>query len=415
MTFSKLSAKQKQVFKWCYKDDYKAVICDGAVRSGKTVCMITSFILWAMKGFDGASFGICGKTVRSAERNIIQPLQTIADITRFFKISYTRSLNLLTIRRKDRKNYFYVFGGKDESSYELIQGITLSGIFLDEVALMPRSFVEQAVARTLSVENAKYWFNCNPESSEHWFYKEWILKAEEKKALHLHFTMHDNPILTEKQIKDAENMYSGVFHDRYIKGLWVLAEGLIYSVFNKEKHIIDDYTPSADALLYISIDYGTMNATSMGLWALEYNKAVRINEYYYSGREQGFQKTDEEYYNALEKLADGYNIQYVIVDPSAASFIECIRRHGKFSVRKAKNDVLDGIRASSTLISNDKIFICKCCEDIIREFSLYCWDSKAKDDRPLKENDHAMDDMRYFVNNVLSAKLLREIYYKDGY
>jgi len=187
MTFSKLSKKQKEVFRWCYKGGYKAIICDGAVRSGKTICMITSYVLWAMKRFSNASFGICGKTVASAERNIIMPLRSIADITHFFKLSYSTSKHLLTVESRHGKNYFYVFGGKDESSYELLQGITLSGIFLDEVALMPQSFVNQAIARCLSVSQSLYWFNCNPESPAHWFYTEWICNAEKRKALHLHF------------------------------------------------------------------------------------------------------------------------------------------------------------------------------------------------------------------------------------
>ena len=224
MTFKKLSDKQKQVFKWCYKNEYDAIICDGAVRSGKTICMITSFILWAMDSFNGAVFGICGKTVRSAERNIIVPLQTIVDITHYYKLTYTRSVSLLTIEGNGKKNSFYVFGGKDESSYALIQGITLSGVFLDEVALMPRSFVEQALARTLSVSEAKNWFNCNPDTKTHWFLAEWINKADLKKALHLHFRMHDNPILTAEQIKRAESLYTGVFYRRYILGEWVNAE-----------------------------------------------------------------------------------------------------------------------------------------------------------------------------------------------
>ena len=371
MTFAKLSKKQKTVFKWCYKNDYKAIICDGAVRSCKTICMITSFILWAMRRFDGAMFGICGKSVGSAERNIIMPLQSVADITHYFKVTYTRSIHLLTVEGMGKVNYFYVFGGKDESSYMLIQGITLSGIFLDEVALMPRSFVEQAITRTLSVENSLYWFNCNPDSSEHWFYKEWILKAEERNALHLHFLMSDNPTLSQKQLDEAERQFSGVFHDRYIKGLWVLAEGLVYPMFNKNKHILEDYTPSSDAFYYISCDYGTLNPCSMGLWALERNKAVRIKEYYHDGRNKGVQKTDEEYYKALEKLADGFNIQFVIVDPSASSFITTIKKHGNFTVRKARNDVLNGIRTAMNLLDNDKLFFCKECKDIIREFSIY--------------------------------------------
>ena len=409
MTFARLSKKQKTVFKWYYKNDYKAIICDGAVRSGKTICMITSFILWAMRRFDGAMFGICGKSVGSAERNIIMPLQSVADITHYFKVTYTRSIHLLTVEGMGKVNYFYAFGGKDESSYMLIQGITLSGIFLDEVALMPRSFVEQAITRTLSVENSLYWFNCNPDSSEHWFYKEWILKAEERNALHLHFLMSDNPTLSQKQLDESERQFSGVFHDRYIKGLWVLAEGLVYPMFNKNKHILEDYTPSSDAFYYISCDYGTLNPCSMGLWAVERDKAVRIKEFYYDGRQKGISKTDEEYYRELEKLADGFNIQFVIVDPSASSFITTIKQHGKFRTRKADNAVLDGIRRTSTLIDNDRIFICKCCKDIIREFSLYCWDSEKlhEKDTVIKENDHAMDDMRYFVNGVM-LRFLKE-------
>ena len=412
MTFHKLSAKQKQVFKWCYKDGYKAIICDGAVRSGKTICMITSFILWAMDGFNGAIFGICGKTVRSAERNIIQPLQTIADITHYFRLSYTRSVNLLTVEGNGHKNHFYVFGGKDESSYQLIQGITLSGVFFDEVALMPRSFVEQAVTRTISVENSKLWFNCNPDSSQHWFYKEWILHADKRQALHLHFTMHDNPTLTEAQINYAESQFSGVFYDRYIKGLWVLAEGLVYENW-KDEFILDEYVPTAEAEYFISCDYGTANPCSMGLWALEYDKAVRISEYYHNGRTDR-RRTDEEHYQALEKLADGRYINSVIVDPSAASFIECIRKHGKFKVRPAKNSVISGIRATATLISEKKIFVCRNCKDILKEFSLYRWDENSQEDKVIKENDHAMDDMRYFVNNILAPKMLRDIYRNGG-
>ena len=304
MTFKKLSPKQKTVFKWCYKDDYKAIICDGAVRSGKTICMITSFILWAMRRFDGATFGICGKTVRSAERNIIMPLQSIVDITHYFKVNYTRSVNLLTIEGMGKKNYFYVFGGKDESSYMLIQGITLSGVFFDEVALMPRSFVEQAVTRTLSVEQAKLWFNCNPDNQFHWFYTEWIQKADEKNALHLHFLMSDNPILSLAQLESAEKQFTGVFHDRYIKGLWVSAEGVIYDMFSKQKHVLSELPKIDDNnAKYISVDYGTLNPTAFLLWEkAKDGRWICTKEYYYDGRLKGVQKTDEEYAKDISNL-----------------------------------------------------------------------------------------------------------------
>lgn len=390
--------------KWAHLPQYrnkKAIICDGSVRSGKTVSMIIGFVHWAMRFFDGKNFGICGKTVSSTERNIITPLLSMVDITDYYDVTYRRGDSLLTIRDGEKVNRFYVFGGKDESSYTLIQGITLSGVLFDEVALMPQSFVDQAIARTLSEQDARHWFNCNPESSEHWFYKEWICNTRQKKAIHLHFTMQDNPILSPAQIADAEALYSGVFYDRYIRGLWCVAEGLIYPQFDKEKHILHNYKPSQNAIYYISIDYGTVNPTSIGLWVLEDNFAVRIKEAYYNARETGHRHTDEQHYQTLEQLADGYPIQQVLVDPSAASFIECIRSHRKFNVRSAKNSVLDGVRLTGSLLEQGRLLFSDTCTDIIREFGLYRWDESKTEDTVIKENDHAMDDMRYFCYTIL--------------
>lgn len=235
MRIEKLSSKQKRLMKWAFtpstRERYKAIVCDGAVRSGKTICMVTAFILWAMRYFDGQNFGICGKTVASAERNIIVPAQEIDDLTAFFQMRYRKSDHALVVSGGGKENRFYIFGGKDESSYALVQGITLAGVLLDEVALMPKSFVDQAIARTLSIPESKLWFNCNPESPGHWFYQEWVQKPEDKNALHLHFRMEDNPIMTPEAIADAERMYSGVFYQRYILGLWVAAEGVIYKDF----------------------------------------------------------------------------------------------------------------------------------------------------------------------------------------
>lgn len=264
MKFKKISPKQAEVFKFPH-EGYDALICDGAVRSGKTMMMIYSFILWAMNSFDGAIFAICGKTVQSAERNIMQPLMETKSMTDAYKITYTRSMKLLTIRSGNVLNYFYVFGGKDESSYMLIQGLTLSGVFMDEVALMPRSFVEQAITRTLSVDDAKLWFNCNPENPTHWFYNEWILKAEKHNAKHLHFLMEDNPGLSEKSLEKAKRDFQGAFYQRYVLGKWVKAEGLIYPMFTKEFHVVPT-EPRPYSEYQVSIDYGIQNATSMGLW-----------------------------------------------------------------------------------------------------------------------------------------------------
>ena len=387
--------------KWAHMPQYrdkKAIICDGSVRSGKTVSMIIGFVHWAMRFFDGKNFGVCGKTVCSTERNIITPLLSMVDITDYYDVTYRRGNSLLTIRDGEKVNRFYVFGGKDESSYTLIQGITLSGVLFDEVALMPQSFVDQAIARTLSEPKARYWFNCNPESSEHWFYKEWICNTRQKKAIHLHFTMQDNPILSPKQIADAEALYNGVFYDRYIRGLWCVAEGLIYPQFRKEQHVRRLDHPQGE--WYISVDYGTLNAFSAGLWCYDGHTAYRAAEWYYSGREQKRQLTNTQYLRKIQQLAEGHDIEAVIVDPSAASFIAELRYAG-FTVRKAKNDVVDGIRRVSAALQQNKLIFSPDCKDCIREFSLYRWDEKSSEDKPIKKNDHAMDDVRYFVRMVL--------------
>lgn len=409
---TKLSPKQKLVLKWAHLTKFKnrkAIICDGSVRSGKTVSMILGFVHWAMRFFDGKNFGICGKTISSTERNIILPLLNMPDITDYYSLQYIRGENKrIIIRSGSHTNTFFIFGGKDESSYTLVQGITLSGVLFDEVALMPKSFVDQAVARTLSEPEARYWFNCNPESAEHWFYKEWICNTRQKKALHLHFTMQDNPILSPEQIADAERLYTGVFYNRYIKGLWCVAEGLIYPMFDKAVHVTHhpELQPGGD--YYISCDYGTLNPTSAGLWYLQPDgHAIRLREYYYDGRKTKTPRTDEEHYKALEQLAGDVagKVRAVIVDPSAASFIECIRRHGLFRVWQADNSVLNGIRDTSSLLQMQYLHICDNCTDIIREFSLYRWDESATEDRPIKENDHAMDDMRYFVRTAMTRAL----------
>ena len=271
MTFEKLSRKQKTVFRWAYRPEAYALICDGSVRSGKTAAMACSFIHWAMSQFDGERFAICGNTVKSAERNIIMEIMQMVDITHYYDVSYVGGdSHLMTVSGCGKTNRFYVFGGKDEGSYKLVQGLTLAGVLFDEVALMPESFVNQAIARTLSVDGTRLWFNCNPDSPEHWFYKNWIQKAdngERNDVLHLHFTMWDNPIMTAEKIHRAEGMYAGMFYDRYIQGRWVVAEGTVYTMFDRQRHIVPDTVkllPDGD--YFISCDYGTLNPTSAGLW-----------------------------------------------------------------------------------------------------------------------------------------------------
>ncbi len=377
-----------------------AIICDGAVRSGKTLSMSLGFMFWACRSFDGGAFALCGKTITSLRRNVITPLLPMLREYGFTCIEKV-SANYFDVTFLGRTNRFYIFGGKDESSASLIQGMTLSGVFLDEVALMPRSFVEQALARC-SVSGSKMWFNCNPDTPAHWFYNEWIKKPEEKHALYLHFTMDDNPSLSDALKKRYKRLYTGTFYERFVLGKWTAAQGAVYPMFDRSKHV---YSGDIDCECYvISCDYGTVNPSSFGLWGLHSGVWHRIKEYYYSSKREGVQRTDEEHYSALEELAGGRNISKVIVDPSAASFIECIRRHGKFRVVKADNDVITGIRHVSSALRSNKLRFNECCRDIIREFQLYCWNERSGSDAPVKENDHAMDDMRYFVTDMVNSQ-----------
>lgn len=405
MKYAVFSPRSLLTMTWWQTERYKdkdAIICDGSIRSSKTVSMSIGFILWSCSCFNGKTFAICGKTIESLRRNVITQLPTLFE--GLCKITERKSENLMVVSLDGRVNKYYLFGGKDEGSAALIQGMTLAGVMFDEVALMPRSFVEQALARC-SVERSKFWFNCNPDTPEHWFYKEWIQKHKEKNALYLHFTMKDNNSLSEKVKKRYENMYSGVFYDRFIRGLWVVAEGLVYDFFQSKKETIiktvdmNDYNE-----FYVSIDYGTINPCSMGLWGVNSEGAARIRESYFDSRKEGRQRTDEEHYQALVELVEDLPITRVIVDPSAASFIECIRRHGEFRVKPAINSVIDGIRITSSLLNAGMIRIDPSCKDCIREFGLYRWDEKKTADTVLKENDHAMDEVRYFCNTVLRKK-----------
>lgn len=398
--FKPFSQKQLTLLTWWCKNSpfnkYDAVICDGSVRSGKTVCMCISFISWAFYEFSDSSFALCGKTVTSLRRNVVTPLlPLLKDIG--FSCEDKLSKNYIEITRDGIVNRFYLFGGRDESSASLIQGMTLAGVMLDEVALMPRSFCEQAIARC-SVEKSKLWFNCNPENPSHWFYREWIKKTNEKNCLYIHFTMEDNPSLSKEIINRYKSLYSGAFYERFVLGKWVAADGMVYDFFN-ESYVRD--VPDSFDKFYVSCDYGTVNPTSMGLWGRCKGVWYRIDEFYHNSKQKGFQMTDEEYYCSLVTLVGNRNLECVIVDPSAASFIECIHRHGQFSVIRADNDVIAGIHKTSDALKTGKIRICKPCIDILREITLYRWDENSKYDAPKKENDHAMDDMRYFVSTAL--------------
>ena len=401
MTYGSFSPKQKRVLTgWIpgsVDASFDAIVCDGAVRSGKTMAMGLSFFLWAMACFDGKKFGVCGKTISSLRRNVLSEiLPRLEGLGATWKEKRTE--NLVTVVFWGHENQFYIFGGRDESSASLIQGITFAGVLLDEVALMPQSFVEQACARC-SVAGSRLWFNCNPAGPSHWFYKSWILGAGERNCLRLHFTMEDNPSLTEAIRKRYERLYTGVFYRRFILGQWAQAEGRVYDFFEPE--MAKPVPQGPFDKWYISCDYGTVNPTSMGLWGRCGSVWYRVSEFYFDSRAKQRQMTDEEYAAALEKLAGRRQITAVIVDPSAASFIAVLRKRG-WRVQKAVNEVLSGIRRTSDCLKEGRIVICQDCADCLREMDEYVWDlSSGAKDRVKKEHDHAMDDMRYFVSTVL--------------
>lgn len=413
--FSPFSKKQKKVLTWWCQNspvnEKDGIIADGAIRSGKTVSMSLSFVMWAMSSFNGQNFAMCGKTIGSFRRNVLFWLKLMLR-SRGYSITDHRADNLLVVRKNGKENYFYIFGGKDERSQDLIQGITLAGVFFDEVALMPESFVNQATGRC-SVKGSKFWFNCNPDGPYHWFKVNWIDKCKEKNILYLHFTMDDNLSLAEDIKKRYRSMYTGVFFKRYILGLWAVAEGIIYDMFSKEKHtkdIKEFFRILINGNRYVSCDYGTQNATVFLLWNKGRDgKWYCIREYYYSGRDKAKQKTDSEYADDLKEWLEGIQIKAIIVDPSAASFIAELRKRG-YKVLKAKNDVLDGIRLVGTMLNLEQLVFASSCKETIKEFASYVWDEKALErgeDKPTKQHDHCLDACRYFVSTILGNSLAK--------
>ena len=404
MSLYEFSPKQRRVLTWWLPGSpdsgKEAIVCDGAVRSGKTLAMGLSFFLWAMTAFDGQRFGICGKTVSALRRNVLAELMPRLEALGAVWTE-KRSENYITVTFHGHRNRFYAFGGRDESSASLIQGVTFAGVLLDEAALMPRSFVDQACARC-SVAGSRLWFNCNPAGPGHWFYQNWILEGSKRNCLRLHFTMEDNPSLIPEIRQRYERLYSGVFYRRFVLGEWTQAEGRVYDFFGPD--MIRPVPPGEFEKWYISCDYGTVNPTSMGLWGLQKGVWYRVKEFYHDSRRCQRQLTDEEYAGELERLAGGRPISAVIVDPSAASFLETLRRKG-WNLKKAENDVLSGIRLTADFLKTGKMVICEGCADCLREMDEYVWDlSGGGKDRVKKEHDHAMDDMRYFAATVLKRQ-----------
>lgn len=383
--------KQMDVLKLWRKGELKRInIFEGAVRSGKTVASVILWGLFVACAPKGSKFLMGARTLKSLQRNVLDVMSGV------FGSHFSYSLSKKEARLFGRT--VYLEGVSDKAAESKIRGLTLYGAYLDELTLLPENFFTMLLSR-LSEKGAKLIATTNPDSPNHWLYRNYLTR-ENLDIADIKFSIEDNSFLDKNYIESLKKEYTGVFYKRFIEGEWVVAEGLVYPMFSKEKHVKNIEIPN-EGQFYISVDYGSLNPCSMGLWYVSGSRAHRVREFYHDGRRTHTIMTDTEYYEALETLAGTYPIQYVVVDPSASSFIEVIRRNGRFSVKKADNDVIKGIRRTAMILSEERLTFSPECENILREFSEYAYDEEANTDKVVKESDHAMDDMRYFVNTVL--------------
>ncbi len=382
----RLTDKQKEFWE---KANHRWNIKEGATRSGKTYLDYFMIPRRIRECTGTGLIVLLGNTKGTLRRNILEPMRSIWGEELVGDIANDGSVQLFGKK-------CHALGADRITQVSKLQGAGIEYCYGDEITTWNKEVFAMLKSR-LDKPNSRFDGTCNPDSPNHW-----LLEFLESDAdiFRQHYSIYDNPNLSEEFIKSLEYEYQGtVYFDRFILGRWTRAEGLIYPMFDKERHITEEAPKCGE--YYISVDYGTLNPCSMGLWCVCDNTAYRIKEFYYDGRNQKKLYTDEEYYRALEELAGDLPVRYIVVDPSAASFIETIRRHGRFSVKKAQNSVLDGIRFTAGLISGGKIKIHSSCKNTIREFGAYSWDDAHAEDKPIKQNDHAMDEMRYFCYTIL--------------
>ena len=372
----------------------------GAVRSGKSYCQVSYCIpnrLMERKGYRGLRV-ILGATRANIERNILQPMRDI------YGDGVATSINSQNFARILGEKV-YCIGADNVRQVAKIRGSEIAYCAIDEATDINEEVFEMLKSR-LSLP----WSCCdattNPSFPTH-FFKQFLDSAENGVDIYCqNYTIYDNPFLPADYVHALETEYAGtVWFDRYILGNWTLAEGLIYPNYI---NVLGDVPNRKPIRQILSVDYGTQNAFSAGLWGDYVTEWWREREYYYSGRESGVQKTDEEYANDIDRFTDGIgdsvNKLKVIIDPSAASFIALLRKRGKYHVIPADNDVMDGIRETASAMQTGKFRVSNTCKNWIREVQGYIWDDSPIEDRPVKVNDHAMDDTRYFVKTLGIAK-----------
>jgi PBSX family phage terminase large subunit len=415
-----ISPKQAKILAFPYSK-YDALICDGAVRSGKTSIMMWAFVRWAMENFSGQRFGVCGRTVDSCTKNIIVPFTAMSLAKERYIIRWRRGDKVMEVRRGAVTNYFEVFGGKDESSYTLIQGRTLAGVLLDEVVLMPRSFVEQALARC-SVDGAKLWFSCNPGSPHHWFYQEWIKRHRERNTLYFHFEMTDNPGLSARTLERYANMYAGIFYDRYVRGLWVAAEGVVYKDFanNTEKYLIDDPLKWAEeqetkfSVISIGVDFGgTKSATKFQATGITKDyRVVALEEEYIKNEEIDPDALNNRFATFAKMVTVKYGYSQTRADSAETVLIRGLdhtaqKMHLGTQVKNAmKLQITDRIRLVVLLMKQGRFKVSRNCPHLIDALQTAIYD-------PDKFEDERLDDGTSDIDSLDAFEYSIEPYYKD--
>lgn len=365
-------------------------IWEGAVRSGKSFSCLLRWIEFILKGPPGELM-ICGRTEDSIIRNVIRPMERMVG-TDMLYMPGKREVRLWN-------KIIYVVGANDERAAWKIQGATLAGALVDEVTILPESFFKMLLSR-LSVPGAKLFGTTNPDSPFHWFKTQYLDRLEYPQLKVFKFLIDDNPSLDQDFVSNLKKEYTGLWYQRYIEGKWVLAEGTVYDFFNTEQHVIS-YPPGLADFYIVGIDYGTCNPTAFSL--IGYSKRTFPNiwlekEYYWDSKKQMKQKVDTEYAEDLKKFCEGYNVKTIYIDPSALSFKIELFRYGFSGIIEANNDVLDGIRFHGKFLSIGRFKICHNCVNAIHEYGNYRWDTKASqrgEDKPVKDNDHMMDSIRY--------------------
>lgn len=403
--FQPFSPKQLKLLTWWMPqspyNDWDMVIADGSIRAGKTVGMLDGFLSWSLTSFQNESFILASKSMGALKRNVLRPMFAILT-TKGIGYSYNRSENYIEIG----SNTYYCFGANNEASQDVLQGLTAAGGLSDEAALFPQSFLEQMQARC-SVSGAKLWYNCNPENPRHHLKTELIDKNIEKHILHLHFTLEDNLTLSQSVKERYARMFSGVWYKRFILGLWVAAEGIIYDMFDDSRHIVDRLPTMTK--YWVGMDYGTTNPTVFLLIGLGADECLYVvDEWRYDSVKAAKPMTDVQYSQAYRQWIATHNIApaWIFIDPSSASFIAQLYNDKVKHLVHADNNVLDGIRRISSLLGADRLKVHRRCIGLLDEMVSYVWDPKASErglDIPVKQNDHSADAARYVMNGIINV------------